>query len=138
LEHIAGNKSNKALQRGVKKYGLSKFIFLHLLFYTKKKIKGFISFQDEIIYELLTPVALAHWIQGDGLIKGKGLSLCTDSYSLKDVIKLMNVLTTRYGFKCTIHLARRDQYRIYILSKSMESLRRLVIPYMVMLYKIGL
>jgi len=97
------------------------------IFYTKK-IKGFISSQDEIIYELLTPVALAHWIQGDGLIKGKGLSLCTDSYSLKDVIKLMNELTTRYGFKCTIHLARREQYRIYISTKSMESLRRLVIP----------
>jgi len=32
LEHIAGNKSNKALQLGVKKYGWDKFRFLHLLY----------------------------------------------------------------------------------------------------------
>lgn len=37
----------------------------------------------EDIYNLLTPVALAHIIMGDGLI------ICTDSYSLKDVVRLM-------------------------------------------------
>lgn len=58
------------------------------------------------IYELLTPVALAHWIMGDGVnYKGYGVSLATDSYSstatgegkIKDTVRLMNVLIIRYN-----------------------------------------
>jgi hypothetical protein len=37
----------------------------------------------EDIDNLLTPVALAHWIMGDGLVKSKSLVLCTDSYSIQ-------------------------------------------------------
>jgi len=44
------------------------------------------------IYELLTPVALAHWIMGDGAKLNKSIVLCTDSFSLREVIILMNVL----------------------------------------------
>jgi hypothetical protein len=33
----------------------------------------------ENIYDLLTPVALAHWIMGDGKALSKGIALCTDS-----------------------------------------------------------
>ena len=51
----------------------------------KKVIPGIIS-------DLLTPIALAHWIMGAGTKLNKGLILCTDSYSLSDVIKLSNVL----------------------------------------------
>lgn len=34
------------------------------------------------IYELLTPIALAHMIMGDGVARPHGLQLCTDSYSI--------------------------------------------------------
>ena len=34
------------------------------------------------IYELLTPIALAHLIMGDGSVSRHGLILCTDSYSV--------------------------------------------------------
>ena len=54
------------------------------------------------IYELLTPIALAHLIMGDGSIKRHGLILCTDSYSIEDVVRLMNVLIVKYSFDCTI------------------------------------
>lgn len=40
---------------------------------------------------MLTPEALAHLIMGDGTSDhGRGVVLCTDSYTLQDVIKLMN------------------------------------------------
>jgi hypothetical protein len=55
------------------------------------------------IYHLLSPVALAYWIMGDGSVHPSGVVLCTDSFSVPDVIRLMNVLTIRYGLKCTIH-----------------------------------
>lgn len=92
------------------------------------------------IYELLTPVALAHFIMGDGSAREYGLTLCTDCYTLCDVIKLMNVLIIRYGLICTLQKKRENQYRIYISSKSMALLRPIVTPYMhsSMMYKLGL
>ena len=54
------------------------------------------------IYELLTPVALAHWIMGDGSHLSQGIQLCTDSFSLQDTVKLMNVLIIRYNLKTTM------------------------------------
>ena len=44
------------------------------------------------IYELLTPVALAHVIMGDGSRQRHGLILCTDSYSVSDIVRLINEL----------------------------------------------
>lgn len=92
------------------------------------------------IYELLTPVALAHIIMGDGqgarLIPatlGLGIVLCTNSFSVNDVVRLMNVLIIRYRLECTIHLKRQNQkveYLIYIREGSMALLRSIVIPFM--------
>jgi len=74
------------------------------------------------IYELLTPVALAHMIMGDGLYKNGGLTLCTDCYSVKDVVKLLNVLVIRYGLICSMQQHNKGQYRIYIQKKSLKLL----------------
>ena len=41
------------------------------------------------------------------------LTLCTDSYSIEDVVRLMNVLFIRYDLKCTLHVYE-NRYRIYI------------------------
>jgi len=70
--------------------------------------------------------------------KKKGLLLCTDSYSIEDVVRLVNVLIIRYNLICTIRLHRENQYRIYISERSLNSLKKLVLPYMVnsMKYKI--
>jgi rRNA maturation endonuclease Nob1 len=91
------------------------------------------------IYDMLTPVALAHMIMGDGTYKRKGIALCTDSYSIQDVVRLMNVLVIRYELKCTLHESN-GHYRIYISRNSMEKVVKLVQPFMVpsMYYKIGL
>jgi hypothetical protein len=39
---------------------------------------------------------------GDGAIKNKGLVLCTDSFTLQEVIKLRNVLDIKYDIDSTI------------------------------------
>lgn len=125
---------------GVRFYGLEFFTRalpsltkIYHLFY-----KDSIKVIPQNIFELLTPVALAHLIMGDGVARPYGLQLCTDSYSLPDIVRLMNVLIIRYELVCTLHKKREGQCRIYISSKSMPRLQQIVAPYMheSMYYKI--
>jgi hypothetical protein len=120
------------VRSGVRFYGLEFFTralpcFTEIYFLFYKDSEKVIP---QNIFELLTPVALAHWIMGDGVSRPYGLQLCTDSYSLPDVVRLMNVLIIRYELGCTLHKKRENQYRIYISSKSMSRLKEIVGPYM--------
>jgi hypothetical protein len=88
---------------------------------------------------LLTPLALAHWIAQDGSRgTSKGLYLCTDSFTHPDVKRLTQYLIDKYDIKCSIHKAGKN-YRIYILAKSVEIVKNIVLPYMhpSMVYKLG-
>lgn len=89
------------------------------------------------IYNLLTPVALAHWISGDGVKNRHGLTISTESFSVNDTVKLLNVLMIRYSLDCSIR-KHSTGYIIYIKEKSMPLLRTLILPYMhsSMLYKL--
>jgi hypothetical protein len=80
---------------------------------------------------MLTPVALAHIIMGDGSVQRYGLIICTDCYSIEDTIRLINVLIIRYRLECTLRVHRTNQ-------TSMPSLLNIVSPYMhpSMLYKL--
>jgi len=105
------------------------------IFYINKK-----KVIPEDIYNLLTPVALAHFIMGDGSVQRHGLILCTDSYELIDIVRLMNVLIIKYNIDCKLRYHTPTQPRIYISERSMPIVRNLVKPYMTesMLYKIKL
>jgi len=115
--------------------GLPCFNECRSLFYINK-----VKRIPEDIYNLLTPVALAHLIMGDGSAKQHGLELCVDSYSIADIVRLMNVLLIRYNLNCTLRYHSSTQPRIYIRQRSMPILRELVKSHMTksMLYKIGL
>lgn len=88
---------------------------------------------------LLTPLAFAHWVMQDGSRgTSKGLYLCTDSFTHADVQRLTLYLIEKYNLKCSIHKAAGN-HRIYILAKSVETVRNLILPYMhqSMTYKLG-
>ena len=104
---------------------LSCFTELHYLFYPAG-----IKVIPYDIYNLLNPIALAHLIMGDGTASHHGLVLCTDPYSVQDVVRLMNVLIVKYKIECTIRVHRENQYRIYIQQNSMTLLLKIVSPYM--------
>jgi len=108
---------------------------LHNKFYVEK-VKSI----KPSIYNDLTSIALAHWIMGDGTFNGITLLLCTDSYSTKEVVLLINVLIIKYDIHCTIRYYNQRYPRIYILKKSLPKIRKIVLPYMhsSMLYKLGL
>lgn len=115
--------------------GLPCFTELHPLFYLNN-----VKIVPEDIYNLLTPVALAHLIMGDGGFKSKGIYICTDSYTIQDTVRLMNVLIIRYDFKCTLHKASNQHgYRIYISRNSLDKIKKLVKPHFIpsMYYKLG-
>jgi hypothetical protein len=92
------------------------------------------------IYNDLTPIALAHLIMGDGSYNGKGILLCTDSFKIKEVVLLMNVLMIRYNINCTISYHSKKYPRIYISKKYIIPLQKIVLPYMhrSMFYKLGI
>ena len=108
---------------------------LYYLFYSKgvKKVPN-------NIYDLLTPVAIAHSIMGDGSsTSAGGIRIGTDSFSVKDCIKLVNVLIIRYNISTTIQIQKNGTPRLYIGIRSKELLIPLVKPHMVpsMYYKLG-
>ena len=93
------------------------------------------------IYDLLTPVALAHFIMGDGGFKSKGIFICTDSYSIQDVVRIINVLIIRYDLKCTLHKSSNGLgYRIYISRNSVERILKIVKSYIIpsLYHKLGI
>ena len=109
------------------------FTELYSLFYSDG-----VKVIPENIYELLTPVALAHLIMGDGSSSRHGLLLCTDSFTIPEVVKLMNVLIIRYQLNCTLRFHTPTQPRIYIKEGSLPKLRAILEPYMFssMMYKL--
>ncbi|MBP1357802.1 MAG: hypothetical protein JZD40_04860 [Sulfolobus sp.] len=91
------------------------------------------------IFNLLTPIAIAHWIMCNGGRQANGLVLCTDSFTVFDVVQLMNVLLIKYDIYSTINYNNK-QPRIYINRVNLLKLRRLVLPHMCKFsqYKLGL
>ena len=69
------------------------------------------------IYNDITPIVLAHWIMGNGTYNGITLLLCTDSYSIKEIVLLINVLIIKYDIHCTIRYYNNIYPRIYIKKK---------------------
>lgn len=110
------------------------FAKLYYLFYVNK-----VKVVPYNIYDLLTPVALAHFIMGDGGFKSKGIFLCTDSYTIQDVVRIINVLIIRYDLKCTLHKSN-ENYRIYISRNSVHKVVKIIKPHLIpsMYYKIGI
>ena len=90
-------------------------------------------------FSLLTPLALAHWVMQDGSRgTSKGLCLCTDSFTHADIQRLSQYISNKYYIKCSIHKSGVT-YRIYILAKSVDTVKNLILPFMhkTMTYKLG-
>lgn len=84
----------------------------------------------ENIYDILTPVALAHLIMGDGSAGASALLICTDSYTISDTVRLMNVLIIRYELDCSLRFLTPTQCRIHIKQNSIPKLRTIVGSFM--------
>ncbi len=85
----------------------------------------------KLIHRWLTPRALAYWSMDDGSIKSHetvALILNTQSFTRKEVERLVKVLREKFGLKCK-ERKQREGYQIYISAESDERFRELVQPY---------
>ena len=124
----------KNLKRGKLFFGiefqtrqLKCFNEIYNIFYENIKIK---MIKSEL-YDYLDYIVIAYWIMGDGAKRNKGITLCTDCFSFKEVVILMNILkikfvvNTRYkliwifftknsisvdNFSKKLFLAKKDEY----------------------------
>lgn len=89
------------------------------------------------VFDYIDIVRLAHWIMGDGAKRNKGIVLCTDSYSVQEIVLLMNILKIKFDLNTTIHNDNGYQ-RIYVPLKELNKVREGLKPHFVarMMYKL--
>lgn len=137
------DKGQQPLQYWFSTKRLPAITYLHSLWY--KEIGGkYIKVLPDKIKDLLTPIALAHWIMGDGYFTNGSTKLCTDNFTKEEVLKLIDILEKNFDIKATINKRTNPdgaiKWRINISKLSMEKLIFIVQPYVIpeMLYKLGL
>lgn len=110
------------------------FIELRSIWYLEK-----VKIVPSNIKELLTPIALAHLIKGDGSKHNEGLHLNVYSFSTSEVDLLVGALTNNFNISCSLHNTDKGP-RIYINKSSTNILRLLVVEHFVpsMKYKLGI
>ena len=79
--------------------------------------------------ELLTERGLAYWIMDDGYKSEKGFYLCTESFSLSEIIFLIDILKSKLGLECNYH-SHTNGYRLYIFGSSKDKLINLIKLYL--------
>lgn len=82
-------------------------------------------------------IVLAYWIMGDGSRRDKGITLCTDGFTLLEVVLLVNILILKFNINPTIQKEKK-RHRIYINEKDLNKLKPYLIPHFInhFLYKI--
>lgn len=105
------------------------FTDLHKSWYKKDENRN-IKILPYNIKELLTPIALAYWISGDGTYKkDRGqIIICTDNFTKKEVELLISILNEKFGIDSKISNKKNQNkvyYRIAILPKDSLNVQKL-------------
>lgn len=126
--------NSKTIKRGKKFYGLNFqtrqlecLIEVFNLFYVVVKGKPIKTVKPDLIH-YMDYIALAHWIQGDGSKLNQGVTICTNNFSLKEIVLLINILIIKFNINPTIH-KQNGNYRIYINKSDLNKIRPHVLPY---------
>lgn len=93
---------------------LACFTDIYNKFYIKNKQGKMIKSVPVDLYHILTEQSLANWIAGDGSFKYKGLYLNTQSFTVPEVVFIINVLIIKFNCKCTLYF-QKNLPIIYIL-----------------------
>lgn len=108
---------------------------------TKHYVKGL--YDKELISRYFNPFSLAIFTMDDGTNQNSNIKFCTDGFTKADTEWLQDLLLTKFNLKSNLHKPNNrsnntEEYRIYIVAKSMPKFRELVTPYFIpsMLYKL--
>jgi len=107
------------------------------LMYIFKEGKYVKTIKPELFF-YMDYIALAHLIMGDGSIRNKGITLCTDNFTLQEVVMLINIFIIKFNISPTIH-KEKGKFRIYINNNDLMKIKPFIKPYFVdhFLYKIN-
>lgn len=93
--------------------------------------KGRVKIVPNDLYDLLNYESLAHIIMCDGsFVKGGGIYLNLQSFNLKQLIFILNILKIKFNLDCTLNKSR-SSYIIYIKVKSVQKLYPYIYKYIV-------
>lgn len=108
------------------------FSLLKRLFY-----KNRIKIIPNNIYDLINYESLAHIIMSNGSFTHKGITLNLQSFTVKELVMLINVFYIKFNIESTLHKSR-NSYTIYINVKSMNKLYPYIDPFIIpsMKYKL--
>lgn len=122
-------------------YSFTSLIWLFKLFYkNKKKVVP----SEKYLYELLTPLSIAIWIQDDGTcLRSRGIRIATNNFKLNEIEKLKSVLYKKFkihSYAVIHYFSNSNQYQLYIKKESIDLVRNLTSPFFheSMLYKLGI
>jgi len=65
---------------------------------------------------------------GDGTKSGTGLTLQTQSFTVKECVFIISILMYKFNLKCSIHM-QRNKPTIYIHSKSIKQIKPNILHY---------
>ncbi|VEU23889.1 DEKNAAC105078, partial [Brettanomyces naardenensis] len=102
------------------------FTLLRQLFYN-----GRVKIIPSDIYDYLNYESLAHMIMCDGsLLKGGGIILNLQNYTIKELILLINVFNIKFNLNCILHKSK-NRNTIYIKLESVKKLYKYIEPYLI-------
>lgn len=122
-------KSFKALT--IQTRQLKSLIEIRSLLYKENQKYQFIRSIQFDLFFYLDYIALAHWIKGDGARHNKGIILCTDGFTIKEVIFLMNILRIKFDIKPSKYIIKNKYPRIHIFKRDLEKLIPYIKPYII-------
>lgn len=112
-----------------------------------KKVLKYIKILPDNIYDLITPISIAHWIMGDGYFTGTTSYICTDNFTKNEVIILQKIFKDKFNIDVKLKtrwytLSNNEEkisYRLKILPKDLNKLILLIKPHVIteMYYKLG-
>lgn len=108
------------------------------LLYIYKEGKYIKTIKPDLI-NYMNYLVLAHLIQGDGARKNKGITICTDNFSLQEIVLLINIFMIKFSINPTIHKEKNFYYRIYINEKDLIKIKPFIKPFFIehFIYKIN-
>jgi hypothetical protein len=121
------------------------FSAIHSMWYRLDAASGrYIKIVPSMIIDMLSPLALAHWIMEDGYFeygKAQTVLLCTESFT-KAECELLILALAKLDIIATLKVRNKAKgsFRVRISKTSMHHVRNLVQPYMhpMFTYKLGL
>ena len=96
----------------------------------------------ENIEELITPLSIAIWFMDDGSWKSKKHNtyiIHTLGFKRGELERIQKVFAEKFGIETSLHKQKQKYLRLYILSKSAQTFRNVVSPYIIpsLKYKLG-